>query len=401
MPKDPAARRPASPASAPSAPRVGVVLDANIAYSRDVLSGIAQYLRDHPAWHVVMVTNASLFDEALPHVDAVVGYITHPKRAAALARRGVPTVNIASSRAFPGCAPVYSDECAIGALAADHFLQRGFHNLASIGLRPAPFSASRQTGFAAGLTETEADPAEFTLEVSDLPQEQTDAPLTRFLAELPSPSGVFCVTDWVAHRVALLAPEMGRRIPEDLAILGVDNDIMICDFTNPALSSVQQATERIGYEACEWLAALLDGADPPESPVLIPPRGIVVRRSTDILAVEDPMVAEALRIIHRHPVGEDTLGEVLDAVPLSRRMLEMRFKKAMGRGIQEEIRRRRVDRIRYLLENTDQPLKQIAEDLAFSHVSYLTTFFKKHTGMTPSACRRQARRVLHAPPPNE
>ncbi len=378
--------------------RIMVFMEYRLAYSRDVLAGVAQYAREHPAWNLSLANHADQAWGTLAEADGIVGYFDSPQLAAAIADRGLPAVTVASCRQFVGCASLHSDERAVGALAADHFLQRGFSHFAQVGLSRAPFGPIRQAGFARPLASARPDTPIPTLNTHTAADTEDQRRLD-FLAGLPVPCGVFCLTDWVAHRVSLAARRIGRRIPEELAIVGVDNDLMICDFTDPPLSSVRQATDRIGYEACELLAKMLAGQPTPTDPVLVPPRGVVPRRSSDILAVADPMVRLAVEIIHSKPGGQVGVSEVFAGVPLSRRMLEMRFKAAMGRTVRDEVWRRRVERVRYLLEETDQPFKQIAEAAGFAHTSYLTTFFKKLTGLTPSQCRAAVRLESRRPGP--
>ncbi len=364
------------------------------AHSRATLGGLAAFSRERPGWRFSLVTSPAQWAVALREADAAIGHITDPALISAIRRRRLSAVNLSSSAHPTGLGSVHSDEATVGRVAADHVRDRGFRHAAAVGLDGPRFAPIRVAGFQDGFGE---DPNGMPIPVwhldsSALPHPDPDPRLVQFLRDLPTPCAVFGVTDWVARHVVLAARRAGRAVPDDLAVLGVDNDTMVCEFCDPPLSSVCQDPERIGREGCRLLARLLDGQPVPDAAVLIPPRGVVFRRSTDVLAVGDPLVSDALRLV-REARGRISPSEVFTRIPLSRRMLEIRFKAALGRTLQEEIWRQRTAEIVRLLEETDRTIADIAEATGFATVSYLTTFLKKRTGTTPAARRRTARRL--------
>jgi LacI family transcriptional regulator len=180
---------------------------------------------------------------------------------------------------------------------------------------------------------------------------------------------------------------LGVAVPDDVAVIGVDNDDLLCDLSDPPLSSVIPNTRRTGYEAAKLLDEMMCGRKVGALTHLIPPLGIMTRQSTDVLAIDDRNVARAVHYIRQHACDGITVDHVLKAVPQSRRMLESRFRKVIGRTPHEEILRVKLNRVKRLLTETDLPLEQIAERSGFTHVEYLTVAFKREVGMPPSKYR--------------
>jgi LacI family transcriptional regulator len=180
-------------------------------------------------------------------------------------------------------------------------------------------------------------------------------------------------------------------VPDEVAVIGVDNDTLLCELSSPPLTSVIPNAHGAGYEAAALLDRLMAGKRVPAAARLIPPLGIAARQSTDVLAVEDRAVARAVQYIREHACEGINVGDVLGTVPLSRRVLEQRFQRLLGRTPREEILHVRLGRVRQLLVETDLPLHQVAERAGFAHVEYLSVWFKRETGRTPSAFRAGAR----------
>ena len=181
------------------------------------------------------------------------------------------------------------------------------------------------------------------------------------------------------------------RVPEDVAIVGVDNDDVMCELANPPLTSVEQGARRIGFEAAALLDTMMTGQAPPRQSTAVPPEGLVARQSTDVLAIGDPDVAESLRLIRRRACEPLAVRDVLDAATVSRSTLEARFRAVLGRSIHGEIRRVQLEMAQRLLATTNMPLKEVARQSGFSSVQYFTVVFREATGVTPASARRTAR----------
>jgi LacI family transcriptional regulator len=211
-----------------------------------------------------------------------------------------------------------------------------------------------------------------------------------WLKKLPKPLGLMACNDIRGQEVLSACRAAGITVPEEVAVIGVDNDEMLCELSDPPLSSVSLDTERIGYEAAALLDQMIAGKKNLDLPILVLPAGIITRRSTDVLAIEDRHIANATRFIReRACVGID-VSDVLKFVPLSRSTLERRFLRLLGHSPKEEILRTRLDRAKQLLAETDLSLAQVADKVGFQHPEYLSVIFKKKTHLTPGEFRAQS-----------
>ena len=212
--------------------------------------------------------------------------------------------------------------------------------------------------------------------------------LAKWLAGLPKPVGIMACYDIKAQQVLDVCRELDLAVPEQVAVIGADNDHLLCNLSDPPLSSVIPNSRRAGYEAARLLDQMMFGEKVDNNAVLVRPLGIETRQSTDTLAIEDAEIAEALRFIRRHASSGINVGDVLKAVPLSRRVLESRFRKLLGRTPHEEIVRQRIGRVQQLLSETELSLREIADRTGFEHAEYLSVAFKQATGQTPTQFRK-------------
>jgi LacI family transcriptional regulator len=183
----------------------------------------------------------------------------------------------------------------------------------------------------------------------------------------------------------------GIRVPDDVAVVGVDNDALLCELADPPMTSVAPDTHRTGYMAAELLERMLQGRRTPGAVHLVAPLGVVTRRSSDALAIDDPDVSSSLRFIREHACEGIRIADLLRRTPISRRILEARFKQLLGRSPHQEIMRCKIERVKELLRDTDLPLKAIAKKIGVAHTEYLSVTFKRMTGQTPSDFRRSTR----------
>jgi LacI family transcriptional regulator len=221
-----------------------------------------------------------------------------------------------------------------------------------------------------------------------------DRAVARWLTLLHKPVGVLAPNDVWAYQLLEVCRQKALRVPDDVALVGVDNDDLLCGLARPPLTSVATPAERVGYEAAALLDRLMaspgraDGA-PPLPP--LPPLGVVARQSTDVLMVDDPAVAAAVRFIRERACTPIGVEDLLRAVPLPRRTLERRFRAALGRGPGEEIRRTRVERARYLLGASRSSMGEVARAAGFADAKHFCVAFRRHTGQSPSSYRREFR----------
>jgi LacI family transcriptional regulator len=277
-----------------------------------------------------------------------------------------------------------------GRLAAEHLLERGFRRFAFCGYPGENWSRCREEGFCERLRESGFRPDIYeTRRNVRIAWHREQAAVTAWLESLPKPVGVMACND-VRGRQVIEACVMGRmHVPNDVAVVGVDEDRLLSEFSNPPLSSVALNAEQGGYRAAELLDGMMSGRVERRQRILVEPLWVVARPSTEVIAVEDRDVAEALKYIRDHarrPIG------VLDVVKhsaMSRRALEIRFHRSLGRSIREEIERLRLNLVRQLLVETNLSVQKIADNASFNSVSYLSKVFRRATGVTLTDYRRE------------
>ena len=368
-------------------------------YGRDVLRGVFRYAHARTDW-LIHATPDNLVSQRLRPWRPD-GIICHAWPSGLPTLRGLrcPVVNtLAAARrgAWPN-AVVTTDDVAIGKLAAEHFLDRGFRHFAFCGRRGKLFSKRRGEGFCQRLKAERVVPDVHEVEEDDPAPgrgpyfARSDAARVSWLRSLPKPVAAFACNDMIALQLAIACQVGGLDIPEEVALLGVGNEDVFCDRAQRPLSSIDLPGQQVGYRAAELLQHLMSGGKHPSRPILLSPRGVVTRASSDITAIEDAEVAAACGFIRdRFAEGIDT-SDVVRAGRLSRRMLERRFKRSLGRTLAREITRVRIDHAKRLLGDTEMSMPQIAERIGLANAERLSVAFRRATGMTPSAYRRQSR----------
>ncbi len=377
--------------------QVALIFDAAKPYDRKIISGVAAYVREVGTWGLYVEEDPL---ERLPDLrtwqgDGIIANFDD-RRVAAVRGLKVPVVGIGGGYGWydPAMGIPYfsSDNRAIARMVAEHFIERGFTRLAYYGCprtRVNRWSEERAEAFAeraaeAGLTcATYAGRGERARRWSEL-----QARLCAWLAGLSRPIGIMAANDLRARHVLEACRTIGLRVPDEVAVVGVDNDEMICELTHPPLSSVEQGTRQMGYQAAALLDRLMSRRKVGRLRFVIAPQGIVTRRSSDVLAVEDSDVAHAVRFIRERACDGIRVSDVVREVAISRSTLEKRFATMLGRTLHEEIRRTRIERVRQLLTTTTLTLKEIAGKAGLRHVPFMTTLFRRFTGHTPAEYRR-------------
>lgn len=364
---------------------ISVIVNNVEGYARGILRGVMPFAFSR-GWEC-RVVGAGLVGETdnngPGHVEGD-GMIVQAGSNAVLARlvkSGLPVVNVSSSIDAGDVPSVVCDDAAVGRLGAEHFLRLGFRQFIWYSPLDRHFAKLRQSGFIGRL-------AEQGMECSAVFDRGA---LQRLLLRLGKPLAVMCCNDTCALEVLALCRGGGLKVPDQVAVLGVDNDDLMQSLAFPPLSSIGTATEQIGFEAAVLLERLMNHKPPVQLRIKIPPGGIITRRSTDLTAVADPEVAEALRFIRQHAAGPLDVARVLQTVTVSRRQLERRFRSSLGRSMLDEIRRCRLERARQLLLESDLTIPQIATASGFSSASYLTVVFGEANGETPGSFRRKTK----------
>ncbi len=378
--------------------RIAILLGTDLGYCRGVVRGIQRYQPRSARWvfHDAAPDIAVLgaLAEWQPH--GVIALLFQRELAEGLSRLRVPVVNVTYTWPDLKFPLVDVDHLQVGDLAARHFLDRGFRHFGFFGSPTAGFSRDRCRGFQRTLQAAGCDcsacAADFwpRLAASDS-WTAIDKRVLRWVKSLPKPAGVLASNDIPARELAEVCRTAGLRVPEDVAILGVDNDELECSLTYPPLSSVILPTEQIGHEAASMLDRQLQGKAVSPRQKLLPPVGVATRQSTDVLAIDDPEIAAAVRYIHQHAWQGISVTDVLRVVPIARRSLEMRFRQILGRSPREEILRLQIGRAKQLLISEQLSVSEVAAQAGFGSSQGLAIVFRRETGQTCSDYRRQFR----------
>jgi LacI family transcriptional regulator len=356
--------------------------------------GAARYAREH-GWHVVA---DMIYTAKIPlgwRGDGILSFIgDRDDLAEFILSSGLPAVEISMVRNDIHLPRVEGDSEMIGRLAAEHFLQRGFRHFAWAPFLDDAVNAERQHGFAdrlarANLTchllpptdSRHSDPAARNWAVQ---RER----LARELHHLPKPLAVFAYNDCVAAGIIDACDDAGLLVPEAVAVMGVDNDPILCECVRVPLSSVCHDLEGMAYQAAALLDRLMAGGPPPDEVIRIQPKGVITRRSSDIIAVDNLQLARALRFIRDHyPSPLLGVEEVAAATDISRRQLEKAFRRELNRSLNEEIVRVRLEKVKELLTTTTLKVVDVAAMTGFSRPSHLFRTFRKSVGVSPNAFR--------------
>ncbi len=388
-----------SPHTAEDGPlRVVIVIDNRIPITHGVLSGIRAYERE--TRHSVMAlpgrdddTLASCLEHWRPH--GLIGVYHTPLIDEAVAR-GLTAVGLYSSSDLPANVRVYNAPEPSARVVAEELIGRHLRHLGVVEtslMTPAMrvrAEAFEREGRSHGCTFARYVPAPQTSPgaFGDMPPDVIPD-LSRWIEAQPRPLGLWAIKDACGWQVLQACEMAGLRVPGDVAVIGYGNDQPICEFCEPELSSLAINDRRIGYEASALLHRLMRGEPPPAEPIRVPPMGVVQRQSSNTVAVEDPVVAEALSFIREHLHEGIRVEDVLDHVPASASTLLRRFKQHLNRSPAEELRRLRLETTKRHLLASDRPLVEVAVEVGYEHVSQFCRDFKKAMGQTPTEFRER------------
>jgi LacI family transcriptional regulator len=372
-----------------SRPRVALLIETSSAHARGLIRGIAAYARTHTDWslHVGEAGPLTTVPSWLKtwDGDGIIARLETSQIARAVAAARLPAVNVSGYPSPPGIPRVDTDNRALCQQVVDHFRERGYRHFAFVGDPRHEWSGWREAHFLEGLG-ARADCHVYQLRESG---RRSGPELFEWLATLPRPTALFACND-ACGKVVLEACELGRiSVPDQIAVLGVDDDEILCMCCRPPLSSVAPDTEGIGYLAAQTLHEQLQNRAASVAERLVPPLAIRSRQSTDATAVADWHVGQALRFIHANATQNLRVDHVVAQAQTSRRFLEERFRAVVGRPIHAEIIRVRLETAQRLLTTTDLPLKTIAKRSGFRRADYLSAIFRKLLGIPPSTYRAQ------------
>jgi LacI family transcriptional regulator len=378
-----------------SRPLVGIVADGASGYGRAVMRGVMHYANAQRRWIIHDELRRTFdTDRVWPKCDgAIVGGVSSAFLKEII-RRSKHVVHCSGSGDPSKTAVVCIDDEAAGAMAAEHLLDCQLEHFAFYGPAASQVSTNRAKGFASALERRERSCSVCPVERPDHEDKDHWPALIEWVRTLPKPVGILAFDDTTAHDLAGACMTADIAVPEHVAIIGVNNDDLLCESAWPPLSSVNADYSRVGYAAAQLLDHLLRGEHvrAEHRYIRLPPLGVVKRQSTDVLAVDDSEVADALRFIREHACAPCSVDDVLREVPVGRRWLERQFVKRLGRSPRDEILRVQMEAAKRLLLQPGLTLPDIAERCGFSSGPTFGRAFLRALGITPAAYRRAALR---------
>ena len=382
--------------------RIALFIESSRQFGRELLRGISAYSREHGPWlfshQERRLNDPLLLDIKRWSPDGIMVRFEEVRNYGRLRNLRVPVVDLfpeIKSHEYPY---VITDHHMIAQQAVQHFHERGFQNFAYCGYPQLAFSYSREMFFVAESKHRSIRPHVLQLPpvkdgkriaIHENDTSERARTLAKWLKQLPKPVAVFACNDILAYQIINVCNAMKIRVPEEVSVLGVDNDPVFCDISNPSLSSVDPNAANIGYEAAALLHKLIRKQTPEDVHIVVPSKGVMARRSTDVLAIQIPEVAEAIRYVRRHAFEPLTAVKMVRDLNISRATLQNWFLTHLGHSVKTEITLTRVKHIQDLLLNTDESIETIARRSGFLHVVSMFRVFKKHVGLTPGEYRRQ------------
>lgn len=383
--------------------RILVSIPTNSYTQRRMLEGVLKYARERhgDTWRLQLDLGGFVSQKLKCFsdwkCDGIIAYIDDPSARPHFLSAKLPTVLIepflspsSNITAHKRVVSFVNDDACEGETAADYFMSRHFKSFAFIGTpEETPWSHLREQGFVTRLKSR----GQTCLVYPKLPEDEREdfaremPRLVKWLKDLPRPTAVFTAHDLRARQILTAADAAGIDVPGHLAVLGVDDDELICETATPALSSIPTREDSHGYACGRALEELFKG-HPGKRVIRTAHKRVVSRASTDISAVDDPFVARALNWAHKHLADGASIDAIAKGIGYSKRMLQARARRALGQSLSDEVRRMMLTAAAELLSNTDKSVSDIAAECGFTSVSHLSLRFKKHYRQTPLAYRK-------------
>jgi len=385
--------------------KITLIIDLSVTPGRNLMRGIARYARLYGPWQLNNIW-ADFYGSSPQNVDFLANLkknlrnsdgviIEEPAAWDFVKDLNIPAVIASAIRdAEVSTKPtILTNSRTIGTMGAEYFIQKGFRNLAFCGLKEMLWSEHRQNYYeeTARKMGLEVFKYTFTYPHKESSREAKLDQVARWIQRLPKPVGVMSCNDLCGKFVVDSCRRHAIAVPQEVAVLGVDNDDIFCNLTYPSLSSIELNTERGGYDAAALLDKIIKGLKTDTRTIVIEPIGIKERQSTDIIAVDDRIVSNVLSFIKNNADKPLQVEDILSEFNISRRGLYTKFSHNIGTSVYEQIRRIRVTKICEMLVETNKSVKDIAFELGFHNVDHIARFFRRETGITPTQYRAKFR----------
>jgi len=388
-------------------PKIGILVEITREFGRGICRGISELARQTGAFSPYLISPADIGKaDVLRKYDGFVARVMNDRIAKALADARRPVVDIYYDKPRNGFAIVKTRHSRIGAIAAEHFLERRFKNFAFCGFAGGRFSDYCRAAFASSLAKRSVKCHAYKPDrrvrydfnpqvlINERLQAAPDAKdVLRWLKKLPKPIGIFCPNDLRAWQILQICKQSEINVPREVAILGLDNDILVCGLANPMMSSIDPDTEAIGRCAAETLLEMIAHPSLANRRLVrqVAPVGVVERDSTAVYPIEPTWLSDALVFINRNIANNLTAADVYREIGLSHTQVDKMFKAKLGTSVQKEIAESRLERARHLVETTRLPVLEIAPKCGFSTAQYLIRSFTKKFGVSPLAWRARSK----------
>ncbi|MGZ0655258.1 XylR family transcriptional regulator [Coraliomargarita sp. W4R72] len=374
--------------------RIAILVETSLASGRQILTGISHFLKErndisvfHHSGQLGQMHPDSLVDW---EGDGIIARVLDQSIADLLVNTGLPIVDVLGNVPDTGFPLVKTNNRAIGTMVAEHFIQRGFRNFGLIGLGQEHWSLEREHAFFEASREVDTSAHYLHLKSTDSESVHISdslAAIRDWLPSLPKPIGILVASDQFAPLLFEAAHELKIRIPEDISIIGVDNDAPYCDLCRPALSSVDPNHEEVGYQAALLLEQLLAGETPPPQELEIRPNMIHLRRSSSSLAVDDPQLSQAMEYIRFNACKGIGIDDIARHCGLSRSVLQRRFRSKINRTVGDSILNEKLTRAKELIYTGNLSMSRVAELSGLSSQEYMSQVFRKHLHQSPKHFR--------------
>ncbi len=379
--------------------RVILLTDFSEEYAKLLLKGIVEYSKEHEPWVLCKMPLSYRDVHGIDGVlqwalkwgaDAIIAQFYPTDNVSIFKEYGIVAIAQDFKTRFTEIPNITGAHTIAGKIGANYFIQKGFKNFAFYGFKNIVWSQERCEGFKNELKENNLCNSYFEYQNEEFKELwfYESKPLIDWLRILPKPIAIMACDDNQGHHITELCKQYGIMIPEEISILGVDNDESICSLSEPPLSSINQAVEKGGYETARLIEKLTGNPNAEYENIIVQPTSIITRQSTDIYATEDYHIAVVLKHIHQNSDKKLNVDDITKLVPLSRRLLEIRFKHVTGLPIYTYILNLRIEKFAQKLLENNIPIVEIAMDLEFSDYKNISRQFKKAKGCTPSDYRQ-------------